>query len=239
MGNPYHSDENLNLIGEIQTRLWNKDWEIGELLSILGYVEEQGKTVNWIPSRKSYQQGLVGRKKLQLDCCPAAVPCENKAMAKEQQKEKAMRMTNTEHTVDINIDANTTTFNADEKKAEYLRYRLQDVEREKLEEARKNFSIYEDSPPVTPKEFVERIKSGAFRYDLNHVTKDGNWNDGKSWRNAPDGIVWRTKDADHDGFNAFRTKVEAAELLVRDMITIGTPAEGLKALQEFEATTFS
>jgi len=124
-------------------------------------------------------------------------------------------------------EVNETTANQD--KAHYLSCRLGDVYIEKADAARDVFHINPDEAPKTPAEFKQRIADGKFNFgDL----KD---DDQFRWGRCFDYLQWRSVPADKDGYKKFSDDLRAKFQTATDTIKIGTPAEGLAALREFEA----
>lgn len=140
-----------------------------------------------------------------------------------------------------NINATMTQFDPDATKVAHLLDRLADAYHDKKTLAKSLFKI-EDSAfePKTPKEYVERIKAGAFTFTRpDRVTPEGEWTTAVDYiHSSPSAYIsWRTEPADTKGFEAWKDRVLAAKQKVEDTIRVLTPAEGLTALQAFEDAT--
>lgn len=160
-------------------------------------------------------------------CVPQAPAyCPVKACVKKSPSAKEQTM----NTIQITNDT-------DSNKRGYLERRLYDIKDEKMVAARDTYNLNDMDSPSTPKEMADRITAGLFEIkglDTKADQKFG-WN---GWAGA---MHWRdpAKKADKVGFDAFQTKVEAAAQTVEDTIAILPAADALKALQDFEAATFS
>lgn len=114
----------------------------------------------------------------------------------------------------------------------YLRDRIEDIWFDGKKALARKFNIFENDPPNTAKELVERIKSD--QYTLPTTDEDGI----TAYGTGPYGMIWRdpTQVADRKGYE------EAAKALLEtkrdtiDIVFASDEATGLKALQEFKAT---
>lgn len=118
-------------------------------------------------------------------------------------------------------------------KRRYLRDRLETIKYAQKRDLRKVYGLDDDEAPKTPKEMAERLASGRF------VVKGAEDKDQKDiqyrWSSY---IVWRDPSVKEDkaGFDAAYDELKKALKPVEDAIAIKTPAEALKALEEFEAS---
>lgn len=115
------------------------------------------------------------------------------------------------------------------KQRMYLENRLSGITSEKRADAYKAFGLQNDAAPTNAEDLIKRIKEGKFTYDEKAA--------GTGWRNIFSGITWRDPDLKEDkaGFEAYEEKLYAERTKALDAIKIAPPADGLKALQAFEA----
>lgn len=144
----------------------------------------------------------------------------------EKQKEENMY---TQVTVDSESEG---------RKAQYLSNRMNEVYHEKRNDGMAHFHMDDNQRPKSPKEMVERIKAGDFKFDTESTKEDGSWKSKYGMCSASSGIDWNTIPPDEDGYKAFRDKLDAAKEKALDRIRVLTPAEGLATLEEFQAATF-
>jgi hypothetical protein len=118
------------------------------------------------------------------------------------------------------------------KQRSYLSRRLNDLEHSKQQEAMKTFGLVDDDAPVNVKELIERILAKQYVLDEKKVTNRG-------YYNLQRGLRWRNPDLKEDqaGYDAFWSEFTKKQTATQDAISILPPADGLKALQEFEAWT--
>jgi len=114
-------------------------------------------------------------------------------------------------------------------KVGYLNERIENINcalRDKLEI---QFGLSDDTDPKTASEAVERIKAG--KYVLPNRNSDYGYRS----------IIWRDPSvvADKDGFLIAIEAKDKAKTAARDIVMTGTPADGLKAVQDFEAWTYT
>jgi len=102
-------------------------------------------------------------------------------------------------------------------------------------------------PPMSPKEYVERIKDGKFEFAKHGLNDDGSWRVDEPDQNNPFAvynvsgyILWVDPDhpKDAEGYTAAEKLMEKALKDAERMIAVSNPAEGLAALEKFEAETF-
>jgi hypothetical protein len=111
----------------------------------------------------------------------------------------------------------------------YLLNRVRSIRADKESMLLTRYNIVDDPAPVSAEELVERITQGKYiitpkdprRYDYSPF----------------DRITWRdpAKVKDEAGHLKALEVLQAMKTKVKDAIWIGTPEDGLKAVQEFEA----
>lgn len=113
----------------------------------------------------------------------------------------------------------------------YLTQRLEDIEYKKLNELEKTFNLYDDPTPLNGKELVDRILAG--KYILPEKAPE------RFYGYAQDQLTWRdpSKKRDTDGYRKAHDDLMNARIAAEDVVVIGTPADGLAAVQAFEKWT--
>lgn len=124
---------------------------------------------------------------------------------------------------------------------EYLLNQLSEAYVVKDHEAAKTFFLNDDKTPSDGEEMVARITAGKFILDTDAIKAVKN---GKYFYNhsgALLGITWRdpAKPADKDGYKAFMEKLQKSYKVTQRTINIGSPADGLAALNTFESATIN
>jgi len=167
-----------------------------------------------------------------LDCCVEAVPQTDKVCNKKQEK----KMFN-----DFNENETTET----ERQRNYLQDQLMAVFWKKDSVLGEEFNLEGLKPPQSPQEFVNYVKEGKFTFEKNFLNDDGSWREevGHPWFHSnafANYIVWTDPDnlPDQKGYKAAYAKLIEAKAKVERKIVVSTPAEGLVALEEFEAATY-
>lgn len=117
----------------------------------------------------------------------------------------------------------------------YLEQRLHDIYYTKRDPLEAKFGLTDDDAPRTPKEFKERMDAGKFQIRGIDIDKDKG--DQFRYWHWTDLIRWRDPavKADQEGFDAAKKDLKAKRQAALDIIKIGEPADGLKAIQELEA----
>jgi hypothetical protein len=136
---------------------------------------------------------------------------------------------------DIRLNVNSTTsptYSPEQESREYLRSRLLAAYFSKDADLERAYGLRDDSSPETPQEVVDRIIAG--KYVINK--KD----EGDYYCELLDYIYWRDPaiKKDREGYDAAHKILKAAHNKASDQVMVLSAAEGLKALQEFEATEF-
>lgn len=116
-------------------------------------------------------------------------------------------------------------------KINYLSDRASNVYYAKMSPLDKTFNLDRPRVPETAEDLVKAITDGNFSIK----PKD----EQSSYHRATDNIIWRNPSvvADRDGYTAAVKSLDAALQDTKDMIAIGTPAEGLSAVKTLEAWT--
>lgn len=114
----------------------------------------------------------------------------------------------------------------------YLQGRIRDVSYTKTDELTKTFALLDDPTPTNGQELVERILAGKYVIPSNEKKRYGY---------AQDQITWRdpAKKADREGYDKAFNALEDARTAANDIIMIGSPADGLAALQAFEKWVYT
>lgn len=132
---------------------------------------------------------------------------------------------------------------------DYLLTRLAKADYPKYREFRKLFNLYVDNTPKTYKEMIDIIKSGTYtldekitkrvdaaQADFDEVEGDEDLNFVSPWGPLY-GIVWPGPKSDQKGYDAAVKENGTRYTAAKDAIMVGTAAEGLAAIQAFEAWT--
>lgn len=136
----------------------------------------------------------------------------------------------------------TMNYNEIEASRKYLNQRASDTFYTKEHDLSKQFKIDKSERPQTYAQLIDAIKNGNYELDTKKTAQiDGYVEDeGYYFGNMTDGIVWKLPDGpDRDGFNAAVKVARTALIAAKDVINTGTPADGLKALQDFAAWTYT
>lgn len=123
----------------------------------------------------------------------------------------------------------------------YLNDRARNVFYSLIEKLNKQFFISDEDAPKTLADLKDRIANGKFIIgsDDGEMIGANDWDDEEnkpSW-NIYSAIRWRdpAKKADFKGKEAAVNELSKKHTATKDQIMIGTPADGLKALQDLEA----
>jgi len=145
-------------------------------------------------------------------------------------------------------DMDSYDMNETERQRQFLIQQLYNSFYTMEHELRVQFNLIETMPPKDPKEFVEFIKTGKFKFTKNFLNDDGSFRDAANiphFYNTYNGnytsfIEWIDPDKVPDpvGLKVADKALEEAKKKAKRLISVGTPTEGLKALEEFEALTF-
>jgi hypothetical protein len=136
---------------------------------------------------------------------------------------------------DIRLNVNSTTsptYSPEQESRDYLRNRLSAAYFSKDADLERAYGLRDDSSPQTPQEMVDRILAGKYVID---EKEDGEYYDDLSVY-----FSWRDPaiKKDREGYDAAHKILKAAHNKASDQVMVLSAAEGLKALQEFEATEF-
>lgn len=133
----------------------------------------------------------------------------------------------------------TTTKSDTSTQRDYLLSRLERAWDPKETELIKLFNLNVDNKPTTFKELVAAIKDGKFKVDPKIEKKlDAVEADEYEWFYGPlYGIIFDGPEPDFDGYRASIAEVRKQQIAAYDTIMTADAADGLKALQAFEAWT--
>jgi hypothetical protein len=133
----------------------------------------------------------------------------------------------------LNVNSTTTAYSPEQESREHLRHRLSAVFYSKDAGLERTYGLRNDNMPETPQEVVDRIIAG--KYVINKRDDDEDYYGGP-WEY----IEWRDPaiKKDREGYDAAFKILTAAKDKTHDQIMVLSAIEGLKALQEFEATEF-
>jgi len=136
---------------------------------------------------------------------------------------------------DIRLNVNSTvspTYSPEQESRDYLRNRLSAAYFSKDADLERAYGLRDDSSPETPQEVVDRILAG--KYVINKKE------DGEYYSELLDYISWRDPaiKKDREGYDTAYKVLKAAHNKASDQVMVLSATEGLKALQEFEATEF-
>lgn len=125
-----------------------------------------------------------------------------------------------------------TPYTREQEQTDYLSRRLSDNADTKRSELKVQFGLSGGEAPKTIEEAVARIKDGKFE------VPEGNANMHSAYLGQF--ITWKdpTVKKDQKGFDAAIKALYTEKTKAKDIIVTGTAAEGLAALQAFEAKTF-
>lgn len=121
----------------------------------------------------------------------------------------------------------------DNKRLEYAQGRVRSIAYNKRQDLRKQFNIDPPTAPADVEEMVQRIKDG--KYSILPKEQD------RYYWSFTDRLSWRLPDvkADQDGFNAAIKALDNQQNITMDIVTLNDNAGSLKALQDFEAWTYT
>lgn len=139
------------------------------------------------------------------------------------------------------VENTMTTYNEIEASRKYLNNRVQSVFWTKRNAIATQFRIHNSDTPRTYKELIDAIKNDKFTLDAKRTAAIDEYVADEDWYgNAFDGIKFNLPTApDRDGYKAAADALEKAKTATYDVIATADPAAGLKALQDFEAWTFT
>lgn len=137
----------------------------------------------------------------------------------------------------------TTTAQSDTTvQRNYLLDRLNRAEWPKQQSFTKLFNLHIDNAPKTYKELIDAIKNDKFSLDAKAVKKvdsfsdeDSDYPEGYNPYGAFFGIVWEGATPDPEGYQEAVKVMHKQFTAAKDIIMSGVYADGLKALQDFEA----
>lgn len=167
-----------------------------------------------------------------LDCCVEAAPVPQAQKACKKQEKKMYEFDSYE-------------MSENERQKNYLSNSLSNSYWNKDADLMREFNLNGVQPPQSPKEFVDFIKDGKFKFVKNGLNDDGTWRDDENHPYFGSGNIYQfinwidpDKTPDYEGYREASKKMGEAKTKADRKIVVGTPADGLAALEEFEAATF-
>lgn len=136
----------------------------------------------------------------------------------------------------------TMNYNEIEASRRYLTGRVNDVGYTIREALNVQFNLDKKERPQSYAELIAAIKNDQYTLDAKMTAKIDAVvaQDGYYYGSMLDGIKWKLPNQpDYDGYNTAEKAMVKAQTAARDVIQTGTPADGLKALQDFEAWTYT
>lgn len=154
--------------------------------------------------------------------CTSTAPC-----AVPQKKSKKMYNDYDEYETPIQTRTDET------RKRDYLVQRLDCANEKKNSDLRAMFNMDDDRAPMNFVELQDRLSKGLFIIKDEDKEKEGHW----PFLSPLTYVKWRdpSKPADEKGFEAALKDKYIEYVKAEDQIKIADPADGLKALQAFEA----
>ncbi len=135
----------------------------------------------------------------------------------------------------------TTMTDHDANARRHLQDRLYTVTYNKRGKLDLLFNRYVDNTPKTCKDLIDAIKNDKFKLDEKRINllearrEDSEDEYCFTYNDPFDGIIWDGPQYDEKGLKAAKEELDALKTKTTDVIMVGTPAEGLAALQAFEA----
>lgn len=138
-----------------------------------------------------------------------------------------------------------TAMSLEQNQIDYLSRRVDDVYRELKSPLAEKFNIYKDNAPRTYKELIDAIKNDKFKLNEKRIKamearaeddEDDCW-DCPYYCGPFDGIIWDGPQPDQKGYEVALDSLQKARIRALDIIKTSPPADGLKALQEFQKWT--
>lgn len=143
---------------------------------------------------------------------------------------------------EISATANVTAPKSDEAiQREYLLDRLQSAHYPKIHSMVEHFNLHVNNTPKTYKELIDTIKKGKYTLDEKITKKidaqeDDDSDDCDVYYDGPFyGIVWDGPQPDRKGYMTALEEINKMYQAAKDTIMVSDAAEGLKAIQKFEA----
>ena len=129
------------------------------------------------------------------------------------------------------------TINLEVKQRDYLSSRAYRIQTNKESELYRQFGIWENEPPKTRNELMQRIKDGKFVIRRN---EDEDYDDDDSCNFFSTNVIWRDPEVkkDFEGLETAKKTLTSYYTSVIDTVTIKSLDEGLKAVEAFEKWTY-
>jgi hypothetical protein len=138
------------------------------------------------------------------------------------------------------VENTMTTVNTERQ---YLVNRIRDIKYNFNDTVINQYHLYGDNSPKTYQELIDAIKNGSYTLDTKRVAKidAAVLNDEKYTVRSPfDGIKWTLPGApDQAGYNLAKADLDSKYQAAMDIIQTADAATGLKALQDFQAWSFT
>lgn len=166
---------------------------------------------------------------------PVPMPCEPVLPWKAPVKKKMAECCNQEK-------EDTMNYNEIEASRKYLNQRASETFYKKEQDLSDQFNIRKPERPQTYKDLIDAIKNGNYELDTKKTARIDGYveEEGYYFGSMLDGIVWKLPDGpDRDGFDAAYKVAKAALTAAKDVINTQDSSAGLKALQDFEAWTYT
>lgn len=175
--------------------------------------------------------------------CPGlcvAEPVKNKCKSKEGSTPMAYTTKETYNSASASV---TATKSDAATQRDYLISRLQNARYPKQDEMRKIFNLGVDNTPKTYKDLIDVIKKGKYTLDEkitkkidDQLANEDDEDDICFGRYSPFyGIIWPGPKQDYDGYHKAIEELGKQSQAAQDTIMVSDAAEGLKAIQKFEA----
>lgn len=135
---------------------------------------------------------------------------------------------------------NSNTKTEAQTQRDYLDKRLTQAAMQKNEDFQKTFKVNNPEMPSTYKELIDAIKNDKFEVDKKAAGRVDDYveEEGRYYGSSFDGIKWKLDNSpDFDGYREAQNQAEKQRTVVKDAIMGGVYADGLKAIQDFEAWT--
>lgn len=183
--------------------------------------------------------------KISLDACEARTVCiPQEYPAKEPPPQQPMANNKKGKAMTYDLDF-TDTSTETERTKDYLVGELDSEYCQHGSKIQEKF-LPEQPRPKSPKEFVEFIKDGKFKFSKDFLNDDGTWRDPdvihwRWWHDPSSFLRWNDPNVvqDKDGWNKSRDKMDESYRSTARKIHVLPPAEGLDALVKFSETDFT
>lgn len=164
-----------------------------------------------------------------LDTLASTQPCPQACTSKEEENKMY-------YNENMEMEPTSTE---NERKAQYFQGELNNSSYRKRTELSTEFNMDAPAAPNSPKDLVQWIKDGWFTFQKNKLNDDGSWRDESNTYYSPINLIlWKNPNRKEEEMVAALDKLDGlAKKTERQINAASTPAEMLKALEEFESTT--